>query len=53
MSSTMIDEKRLEELTAELAKGVKIEKDLVVTLGQLMKMIIQKNTLICLPPPCA
>jgi len=42
MSSTMIDEDRLEELAAELAKGVKTEKDLADPLGQLMKMTIQK-----------
>jgi len=42
MSSTMIDENRLEELAAELAKGVKTEKDLADPLGQLMKMTIQK-----------
>ena len=42
MSSTMIDENRLEESAAELAKGVKTEKDLADPLGQLMKMTIQK-----------
>ena len=43
MSSTMMDEKRLEELAAELAKGVKTEKDLADPIGQLMKMTIQKH----------
>ena len=42
MSSTMIDETRLEELGAELAKGIKTEKDLADPLGQFMKMTIQK-----------
>ena len=42
MSSTMMDERRLEELAAELAKGVKTEKDLADPIGQLMKMTIQK-----------
>lgn len=42
MSSIMIEEDRLEELAAELAKGVKSEKDLGGSLGQLMKMTIQK-----------
>lgn len=42
MSSTMIDEDRLEELAAELAKGVKSEQDLADPLGRLMKMTLQK-----------
>lgn len=38
----MIDKKRLEELAAELAKGVKSESDLTTPLGQLMKLTIEK-----------
>ncbi len=42
MSSTMIDENRLEELATELAKGIKSESDLATPLGQLMKLTIEK-----------
>jgi putative transposase len=42
MSSIMIEDKRLEELAAELAKGVKTEEDLADPLGKLMKMTIEK-----------
>jgi putative transposase len=42
MSSTMIEDKRLEELAAELAKGVKTEEDLADPLGKLMKMTIER-----------
>ena len=42
MSSTMIDKDRLEELAAELAKGVKSEEDLADPLGKLMKLTIEK-----------
>jgi putative transposase len=42
MSSTMIDENRLNELAEELAKGVKTEADLADPFGQLMKLTIQK-----------
>lgn len=42
MSSIMIDNKRLEELAAELAKGVKTEEDLADPLGKLMKLTIEK-----------
>ena len=38
----MMDKERLEELAAELAKGVKSESDLVSPLGQLMKLTIEK-----------
>ena len=42
MSSNMMDKERLEELAAELAKGVKSESDLANPLGQLMKLTIEK-----------
>ena len=42
MSSVMIDNERLEELAAELAKGVKSEDDLADPLGRLMKLTIEK-----------
>jgi len=42
MSSIMMDKERLEELAAELAKGVKSESDLANPLGQLIKMTIEK-----------
>lgn len=42
MSSVMMKKERLEELAAELAKGVKTEEDLADPLGQLMKLTIEK-----------
>ncbi len=42
MSSTMIDKERLDELATELAKGVKTESDLSGTLGELMKLTLEK-----------
>ncbi len=42
MNSIMIDDDRLEELAAELAKGVKTEDDLADPLGRLMKLTIEK-----------
>jgi len=38
----MIDKDRLEEMAAELAKGVKSESDLSGPLGQLMKLTLEK-----------
>lgn len=42
MNSIMIDDDRLEELAAELAKGVKSEADLADPLGRLTKLTIEK-----------
>jgi len=42
MSSTMIDDERLQELAAEFAKGIKTEEDLAAPLGRLMKLTLEK-----------
>ena len=42
MSSTMIDDERLQELAAEFAKGIKTEEDLADPFGRLMKLTIEK-----------
>ena len=42
MSSIMMNKERLEELAAELAKGVRSESDLANPLRQLMKLTIEK-----------
>ena len=40
--SSIMNKERLEELSEELAKGVRTEEDLADPLGQLMKMTIEK-----------
>lgn len=42
MSSIMLDRKRLEEMAAELASGIKTEADLADPMSLLMKMTIEK-----------